>query len=79
MTITLKNVPLELHAALQNLARQNKRSLNQEALLCIEQAVGRVRPDPQRVLEEIRKNRGRSKAPQVDTEWIRNAIEEGRE
>lgn len=40
MTLTLKNIPPNLHRVLKIQARQNKRSLNQEAILCLEKAVG---------------------------------------
>jgi len=35
-TITLKNVPLELHRSLKESAKRNKRSLNQEAIHALE-------------------------------------------
>jgi plasmid stability protein len=38
-TITLKNVPPELHRSLKDLARKHKRSLNQEVIHCLEGAV----------------------------------------
>ena len=40
MTLTLKNIPPHLHRVLKIQARQHKRSLNQEAILCLEKAVG---------------------------------------
>jgi hypothetical protein len=39
MTITLKNVPPHLHSSLKAQAQRHKRSLNQEAILCLEIAV----------------------------------------
>jgi len=38
-TLTLKNVPRHLHRVLKAQARRHKRSLNQEAILCLERAV----------------------------------------
>jgi antitoxin FitA len=38
-TITLKNVPLSLHRSLKELAKKHKRSLNQEAIHCLEGAL----------------------------------------
>ncbi|HEY5705787.1 MAG TPA: hypothetical protein VIS96_09460 [Terrimicrobiaceae bacterium] len=35
-TITLKKVPAKLHARLKAQAKAHKRSLNQEAIVCIE-------------------------------------------
>ncbi len=39
ITITLKNVPSELHRSLKELAKKHKRSLNQEAIHCLEGAL----------------------------------------
>ena len=38
-TITLKNVPEKLHLALKNQAKRHKRSLNMEAIQCLEHAL----------------------------------------
>lgn len=38
-TITLKNIPPRLHSRLKRRAAAHKRSLNQEALLCLEAVV----------------------------------------
>lgn len=46
-TITLKNVPPNLHRLLKEQAKKHKRSLNQEAIQCLEGALslaGRDRP-----------------------------------
>jgi len=39
ITLTLKNVPPHLHRVLKAQARRHKRSLNQEAILCLERSV----------------------------------------
>ncbi len=39
MTLTLKNVPQHIHRSLKTQAQRHKRSLNQEAILCLEIAV----------------------------------------
>ena len=36
VSLTLKNVPSRLHRLLKAQAREHKRSLNQEAILCLE-------------------------------------------
>lgn len=38
-TITLKNVPAKLHRALKDQAKKHKRSLNMEAIQCLEHAM----------------------------------------
>ena len=60
-TLTLKNFPPTLYLELQARARRNRRSLNQEAIGCLEQAVSAT-PSPALVarrLEEIRAARKR--------------------
>ena len=39
ITLTLKNIPPHVHRGLKTQARRHKRSLNQEAILCLEQAL----------------------------------------
>ncbi len=58
-TITLKNVPAKLHARLKAQAKAHKRSLNQEAMVCIEMAIRSERLDPERFLAEARELRER--------------------
>jgi plasmid stability protein len=42
-SLTLKDMPPKLHSALKKRAQRNRRSLNQEALYCLERATGLVR------------------------------------
>jgi antitoxin FitA len=77
-TITLKNVPDEVHAALKQRARRHKRSLNQEAILCLDLALGRGPRDPQAKLARIRSLRSRFPTKPVDLDWIDNAKRQGR-
>ena len=42
-TLTLKDMPVKLHSALKKRAQRNRRSLNQEALYCLEESTGLVR------------------------------------
>jgi plasmid stability protein len=80
-TITLKNVPKHLHARLKALAKKHKRSLNQEAMVCIELATGTERPHSQQFLAQVRKLRERIAAagtrPQTQR-FVRRALDEGR-
>ncbi len=39
MNLTLKNIPPHIHRGLKTQAQRHKRSLNQEAILCLEQAL----------------------------------------
>jgi plasmid stability protein len=42
-SLTLKDMPAKLHNTLKKRAARNRRSLNQEALYCLEQATGLLR------------------------------------
>ncbi|MBI3693422.1 MAG: Arc family DNA-binding protein [Acidobacteria bacterium] len=53
-TLSLKNVPDKLYERLKKSAAENHRSINREAIACLEQTVGRQRRDPAAVLEELR-------------------------
>jgi antitoxin FitA len=77
-TITLKNVPDDVHAALKERAKRHKRSLNQEAIFCLDRALGRSSRDPQYLLSGIRNLRSRISMKLVDLDWIDQAKGQGR-
>ena len=54
-TLTLKNVPVKLVVALKEKAAQNRRSLNQEAMLRLERSVSMSRPDIQERIASLRR------------------------
>ncbi|MBI4540132.1 MAG: Arc family DNA-binding protein [Gemmatimonadetes bacterium] len=51
-TITIKNVPEELYERLKRDALRNRRSMNREAIACLERALGAERVEPERFLAE---------------------------
>jgi plasmid stability protein len=51
-TITLKNVPDSLHAALRSRARNHGRSLNKEVICALEQVLANGPPDANSLLSE---------------------------
>ena len=57
ITITLKDIPPAVHTALKHRAKQHGRSLNKEALACLETAVAPVRVDVDALLADIRRHR----------------------
>ena len=62
-TLTLKNFPDDLYAQLKAQAAHHRRSLNREAVLCLEEAViGQPRQDAAKVLAQLRRARGRFRA-----------------
>jgi plasmid stability protein len=53
-TLTLKNLPEELHARLSAAAKRHRRSLNQEAIVCLETGLGADVPSVEEELARIR-------------------------
>ena len=81
MTLTLRNVPENLHKLLKAQARQNRRSVNQEAIAVFEgvlapKEASRVE-EVARILNEI--DEDRALMPQfLSAREIDEAVEEGR-
>ena len=56
-TIALKDIPLSIHTALKRRAKQHGRSLNKEALACLESSISPAKINTQALLVEIRQHR----------------------
>lgn len=56
-TITLKDIPVPVHAALKQRAKQHGRSLNKEVLGCLEMAVAPARVNVNALLLDIQTHR----------------------
>lgn len=56
-TLTIKNLPEEIYTALSRKAKLNRRSINNEAILRLEQSLDLPKQDRGDLLAEIRKNR----------------------
>ncbi len=82
MTITLKNVPRSLHLALKRQAKANKRSLNKEAISCLEAKIVVPPRDKKELLEDIVKFReglaARGAKPLLDPVKIIRNLRDGR-
>jgi len=57
ITITLKDIPRAVHVALKHRAQQHGRSLNKEALACLETAVAPTKVNIEALLREVRQHR----------------------
>jgi plasmid stability protein len=53
-TLTLKNIPDEVYARLKAAAEAHRRSLNSEAIVCLESVLLRGRVDPRERLARVR-------------------------
>ena len=77
-TMTLKNVPDELYEQLKQSAERHRRSLNSEAIVCLERALGSERVDPDALLSRARRLRSRTPNLFVTDAELRAARNEGR-
>jgi len=77
ITITLKDIPRAVHVALKHQARQHGRSLNKEALACLEAAVAPTKVNVAAMLFEIRQHRAALPGKLTD-QLIQAAKHEGR-
>ena len=76
--LSLKNLPVGLHRRLKENARLNRRSLNSEIIVTLENALEPKPRDPEEVLAEIDELRGRLRLPHLTDEFLRRAKKEGR-
>ena len=77
-TLTLKNLPDVLHARLAAAAKRHRRSLNNEAIVCLEAGLGSASPSVEQQLAEIRALRESLGPHSFDPVEIYAAKREGR-
>jgi plasmid stability protein len=75
--LTLKDVPPDLHARLRARAEQHHRSLNREAIACLEAAVLAERVDVKELLAKAAAARRRVR-PGMSPSTIRRLVRTGR-
>lgn len=77
-TVTVKNIPNELYDRLKSVAEINRRSINSEIIMCIENAVISRRIDPDEVLENARQLRQLTAEHLISDDAFNKAKTEGR-
>lgn len=80
--LTLKKIPVKLHAELKRRAAAARRSLNSEAILCLEQALAEPpasRVDPAAFIRQVREAQAKYRIKPLSAQAVRAAIREGRE
>ena len=83
-SFTIKDFPEDLYQQLKQSAARNRRSMKQEAIVCLERAF-HILPSPrtpeevQEMLAEARRLREYTKGKSLTAEEIHAAIHEGRE
>jgi plasmid stability protein len=77
--LTIKNIPDEVYRRLKENARQNRRSLNSEAIVLLERGLGHRRRSPQAALAALAELHERLKyLPPLDDEFLESAKNQGR-
>ncbi len=77
-TLTIKNLPNQLYERLRTQAKRHRRSINSEAIVCLEQVLVSRRIDPEAELERIRKLRQEIVDVYVTESDLQAAKNEGR-
>ena len=77
-TLTIKNIPERLRRRLKESAAEHRRSINGEAISCLEKALAGGRVDPQEFLAQARALRQRLPRIFLTNRDLRAARREGR-
>ncbi len=77
-TLTIKNVPQDLYKRLKTRAAQNRRSLNGEAIVCLEQALRSAPVVLAAMLASAREARRLAEKCWLTDDELQRAIDEGR-
>ena len=77
-SVTIKSIPDKVYQHLKRSARINHRSLNGEAIACLERSLGMTRPSSETVLSRIDEMRKNLKGVKVTDRLLRSAKNDGR-
>lgn len=77
-TLTIKNVPDEVYERLRRSAAQHRRSINQEAIVCLEQRLQKPEFDVGAFLARVRRLRRKTSAHRLTDKELFKMKNEGR-
>lgn len=77
-TLTIKNIPEELRARLRESASEHRRSMNSEAISCLESVLVGSQVDPHEFLAQVRALRGRMPRLRITDKGLHAARNKGR-
>ena len=77
-TVTVKNIPDDLYARLKAAAARNRRSINSEMIVCIEENLMYRTLSAEHIIDRVRKIRAAIRPAQMTIEQIDSAKREGR-
>jgi plasmid stability protein len=78
-TVTVKNIPDELYNRLKSVAEMNRRSINSEIIMCIENTISSHRIDLKEMLNDVRQLRKLTSGHMISDEAFNQAKTEGRQ
>jgi hypothetical protein len=76
--ITVKSIPSELYDRLKQSATENRRSVNQEIIVCLERTLLAKKPDSAAFLARVDDLRERANLPPLTDEILRKVKSDGR-
>jgi plasmid stability protein len=77
-TLTIKNIPTDLYERLKQCAARDRRSINNQVIVCLEQALTSLRPDADAILKEARTVRRKTSRYVVTDKVLTRVKQEGR-
>ena len=77
-TVTIKNIPDELYKRLKAVAEVNRRSINSEIIMCIENSITSQRINLDEMLDNVRQIRQLTSGHMISDEAFNQAKAEGR-
>ena len=77
-TLTIKNLPDEIYAALTRTAKRNRRSINNEAIVVLERSINQIDHDVEQTIQRLRELRAKNDSVWLTDKDINFAKNEGR-
>jgi plasmid stability protein len=77
-TVTIKNIPDELYKRLKAVAEVNRRSINSEIIMCIENSIASQKINLDEMLDNVRQLRQLTSGHMISDEAFNKAKAEGR-
>ncbi len=77
-TLTIKNIPTDLYERLKRYAARDRRSINNQVIVCLEQALTTARPDADTILKEARTMRCKTSRHVLTDKVLARVKQEGR-
>lgn len=77
-SITIKNIPTDIYDKLKNKARENRRSINNEVINCIDRSVKSRQIDAEEFIAKIEFIHNKYNLPKLTAKDLKEGIREGR-